>query len=464
MRVSNQIIISQNEPYYNDILAYAKEKLTIPNPEYAKKVRMGFYLGNTPKTLSLYQTFGDNLILPYGELKNILALFPNINVINEFPKQPVVDYECSIPLYDYQSLAVEKMVNGCYGILQSKAGSGKTQMGISIISQFKRRSLWICTTRDLLNQSRDRALMYMDKSLIGTITEGKVNIGKGVTFATVQTLSKLDLSQYKDMWDLVIVDECHRVCGSPTQVTMFAKVLNRLAARHKYGLSATVHRADGMINATFALLGDVVYTVPDDAIADKVMRVGVKPIGTGVKISRECLNTDGTLNYAKLINYLCECSTRNILIRDSIVNESGKSCLILSDRLCHLETLLNLLPPKLKDKAVMISGKMTTKKGKAEREQAIEDMRTGAKKYLFATYSLAKEGLDIPCLERLFLTTNQKDFAVITQSIGRIARTHDGKADPIVYDFVDNIGYLVKSYKKRCTTYRKNDCYFVEDV
>jgi superfamily II DNA or RNA helicase len=117
----------------------------------------------------------------------------------------------------------------------------------------------------------------------------------------------------------------------------------------------------------------------------------------------------------------------------------------------------------VKDKAVMISGKMTTKKGKAEREQAIEDMRTGEKKYLFATYSLAKEGLDVPRLERLFLTTNQKDYAVITQSIGRVARTFEGKADPIVYDFVDDIGYLVKSYKKRCSTYKKNNCYFVED-
>jgi superfamily II DNA or RNA helicase len=117
----------------------------------------------------------------------------------------------------------------------------------------------------------------------------------------------------------------------------------------------------------------------------------------------------------------------------------------------------------MKDKATMISGKMTTKKGKAEREQALEDMRTGKKKYLFATYSLAKEGLDIPCLERLFMTTPQKDYAVITQSIGRIARTHEGKADPICYDFVDDIRYLVKSYKKRCTTYKKNDCYFMEE-
>ena len=64
---------------------------------------------------------------------------------------------------------------------------------------------------------------------------------------------------------------------------------------------------------------------------------------------------------------------------------------------------------------------------------------------------------------QLFLPGNAiKQEALAGQKVGRIARTFEGKADPIAYDFVDNIGYLVKSYKKRCSTYRKNGCYFVE--
>ena len=459
-----QVTISNNIRIENpstEIISWCQAHLKLSNPEYAKKARMGFYLGNTPKFLYLYEVHGDEIILPYGTLKQIQPMIKDANVTSDFKPFVSIDYGQPIPLYPYQEKAVKEVKNGYYGILQSKAGSGKTQMGIALIKEYGRRALWLCHTLDLVNQSRERAERYMDKSLIGTITEGKVNIGAGVTFATIQTMCKLDLSQYKDMWDVIIVDECHRVAGTPTQMSMFAKVLNSLSARHKFGLSATVHRADGMIQATFAILGDVVYTVPDEAVADKVMQVGIKPIATGVKISYECLNTDGTLNYAKMINYLCEDAYRCTIIRNHIIGDSDKSCLILSDRLEHLETLMNLLPPHLKEWAVMISGKMTSKKGKAEREQALEDMRTGAKKYLFATYSLAKEGLDIPCLERLFLATPQKDYAVITQSIGRIARTYDGKADPICYDFVDNIGYLAKSYKKRCTTYRKNNCYFI---
>jgi superfamily II DNA or RNA helicase len=244
---------------------------------------------------------------------------------------------------------------------------------------------------------------------------------------------------------------------------MFAKVLNSLSARHKFGLSATVHRADGMIQATFALLGDVVYTVPDEAVADKVMQVGIKPIGTGVKLSHECLNTDGTLNYTKMINYLCDNFDRHLVIHDAIVNEKNHSCLILSDRLEHLERLMALLPPIMQPYAVMISGKMTSKKGKAEREQALEDMRTGKKKYLFATYSLAREGLDIPRLERLFMASPVKDYAVVTQSIGRIARTFEGKSNPICYDFIDQIGYTEKMFKHRLRHYKKGGCYICEE-
>lgn len=461
--VSNTLTI---ENPTQEALMWCKNNLTIANPEYAKKVRMHFWVGDTPSKLSLYEQEGNNLILPFGTLRTLPdCIAKESTFTSSFPAPVSVVYGgVDVPLYDYQKDAVEAVYKAQYGILQSPAGSGKTQMGIALVKKYGKRALWLTHTLDLLRQSKERAERYVDKSLIGTVTEGKVNIGKGITFATIQTMCKLDLLRYRDLWDVIIVDECHRCSGTPTAMTQFYKVLNNLAARHKIGLSATVHRSDGMIEATYALLGHVVYTVPDEAVGDKIMKVGILPVGTGVEIDRSCLNTDGTLNYTKLISYLCNCKIRNDAIRACIVSEFRHSCLILSDRLEHLEFLMNTLPDFMRGKAVMVSGKMTSKKGKADREKAIEDMRSGKKKYLFATYALAKEGLDIPCLERLFLITPQKDYAVVTQSIGRIARVHEGKADPIAYDFVDNIAYLVKSYKKRCTTYRKNGCYFIEEV
>lgn len=459
IEVSNTL--SVNNPT-KELMTWCKKNLVIANPEYAKKARMNLWLGNTPKMLYLYEIRGDTLVLPFGVLRSLpKSITDKALFVSEFATPIEVDYDTSVPLYDYQEEAVNAMIAAKYGILQSAAGSGKTQMGIALAVKLKRRTLWLCHTLDLIRQSKERAELYMSEDLIGTITEGKVSLGKGITFATIQTMCKLDLPQYRDYWDCIITDEVHRVSGSPTAVTQYQMVLNSLSARHKYGLSATVHRADGMIQATYALVGKVAYQVPDEAVADKIMKVGIYPVGTGIEISREALNTDGTLNYTKLITYLTGNRTRNELIASCI---ERRPSLILSDRLNHLEELMSLLPEDMQRDAVMVSGKMTSKAGKAKREQAISDMRSGRKKYLFATYSLAKEGLDIPCLERLYLATPQKDYAIVTQSIGRIARTFEGKADPITYDFVDNIGYLVKSYKKRCSTYRKNGCYFVEGV
>lgn len=459
MTVGNQLRIQEPTA---DLLDWCKKNMVLANPDYAKKVRMHLWLGNTPQKLYLMQWDGDTLVLPYGCLNTVLSM-GECEVINDLPVPKEVDFGCSVPLYDYQEAAKEAMLKAYYGILQSPAGSGKTQVGIALAAALGRKTLWLTHTRDLLSQSKNRAEQYMSPSLTGTITEGRVQIGKAITFATVQTMCNLDLGRYRDVWDCIIVDECHRVAGTPTSVTQFSKVLNSLAARHKYGLSATVHRADGMIAATYALLGQIAYQVPDAAVAEKVMTVSVLPRPTHQGLSREFLDTDGTIIYAKLVNFLADRYDRNELIAADLVENRDHYNLILSDRLSHLEYLMKHLPHDLRDQAVMVDGKMTSKKAKAMREQAIEDMRQGRKRYLFATYSLAKEGLDIPRLDRLYLATPQKDYAVITQSIGRIARTFKGKAEPVVYDYVDEgIQYLVRSYKKRCATYRKCGCKFIE--
>lgn len=463
--ISNQITVK--EPTL-EILAWCRSHLRIRNPEYIKKKRMGFYLGNTPEYLTLYQMDGEDLILPCGCLSAIADRMDDDEdtISDQFKVPQRVAFNCDIPLYDYQEKAVEEVRWHNFGILQSPAGSGKTQMGLALASRLGRKTLWLTHTKDLLTQSKQRAEQYMEPSLLGTITEGRVQIGKAITFATVQTLSVLDLQLYRDEWDVIIVDECHHVAGTPTAVTQFSKVLNNLAARHKYGLSATVHRSDGLIRATYALLGEIVYEVPEEAVEDKIMKVAVLAKGTGTIITRDCLNWDGTIVYAKLISHLTQDGRRSKIILQDIVDEfeDGHASLVLSERLDHLSSLMAALPSEAKAQAVMVSGKMTTKKGKAERERAVEDMRSGKKKILFATYALAKEGLDIPCLDRLFFATPQKDYAVITQSIGRIARTFPGKGEPVCFDYVDNIQYLVKSFKRRCTVYRKAGCRFIEEV
>lgn len=438
---------------------WCSENLIIPNPEYADRKRRGIWTGNTPQYLWLYRVDGSDLLLPVGMGKQVGEFLEKDDRVSvQLADNGLLEYKARIPLYDYQKPAVEAMKGQSCGILQSPCGSGKTQMGIALAAELSRKALWITHTQDLLTQSYDRAAQYFSKKTLGRITAGKVEIGSHMTFATVQTLCKLDLGRYRDCWDVIIVDECHRLAGTPTKVTMFYKVMNSLAARHKYGLSATVHRSDGMICSTFAVLGPVIYRVPDAAVAEKTMKVRVMRRETDTGTSRCCLDTDGTLDYAKLIQYLTDYPERNRMIIEDLTRNREHYNLILSDRLEHLRRLMEMLPEVCREETVMIDGSMTSRRARIAREQAIEDMREGKKHFLFATFSLAKEGLDIPRLDRLYMTTPKKDYAVVTQSIGRIARTFDGKEDAVCYDYVDAIPFCENQWKRRHAHYRKAGC------
>lgn len=223
---------------------WCEKNLRISNPDYIKKARMGFWLGNTPRMLHLYEIRGNELILPFGVLRSLPKEITDNTVFDsEFAPCRTVDFKADVPLYDYQETAVQAMIEAKYGILQSAAGSGKTQMGIAIATRLKRRTLWLCHTLDLVKQSMDRAKQYMSEDLIGTITGGKVNIGEGITFATIQTMCKLDLTQYRDYWDCIITDE---VGGDRTPADFFyADEINKLEDNLKSINANTVKRNYG---------------------------------------------------------------------------------------------------------------------------------------------------------------------------------------------------------------------------
>ena len=452
--ISNEITIIDPT---DEVRQWIYEKMRVPNPEYSNKVKLGLWVGNTPKDLCLYRNSGNSIIIPYGVLKSLFHAFPELRTEKhdcKFAENKPVNYNVDINLYDYQENAVSSLIQSEGGILQSKAGSGKTRMGIAMICRMGKKTLWLTHTNELLNQSYNAAAEFIDKKLLGKISAGKMQIADGITFATVQTLSKADLNALRYEWDMIVTDEVHRACGSATKATMFSKVLNNLAAQYKYGLSATLHRADGLIKCTYALLGGVAHTVPDNVV--NTMRVEIQRRDTGVQISRKCLDTDGTLVYARLINYLAEHPARNELITLNIQELAckGHSIILLSDRVEHLNIIYNMLAKPFKEYAVILHGKVK----KADREIALEQMRNKEKYILLATYQLAKEGLDVPCLDRLLLATPVKDYAIVVQSVGRIARVCDGKGTPVVYDYVDDIGFLEGMWKKRCTSYRKDGC------
>ena len=208
-------------------------------------------MGNISQYYLLYRIDGDKIIIPTGAGHLLRGTYDKSDIALDLADNGRLDYNADIPLYDYQKDAVEAITKVSNGILVAPCGSGKTQMGIALIAKLGRKALWLTHTKDLLKQSYDRAKQYIPEDMLGTITDGKINIANGITFATVQTLSKQDMSMYKYSFDVVVVDECHRASGSMSKVGMFSKVLSGLAARYKYGLSATVHRSDGLIKSTY---------------------------------------------------------------------------------------------------------------------------------------------------------------------------------------------------------------------
>ena len=330
------------------------------------------------------------------------------------------------------------------------AGSGKTQTALEIIARLGLKTLWITHTIDLLNQSYVRAKDNLESAGLGKIANGKINIGTHITFATVQTLKSIDLQSYVDTWDCIIVDECHRVCGTPAKAGMFYKVINKLVARYKYGLTATPYRnAKGTEKAMFSLLGQTIIELNKDVIENRITPAEVVKIDTNFsKIPEECEEADGTIKYAKLTTELSKDVNRNEIILDILKQCKNNYTLVLADRVQQMYYLQEKL-----GYGNVIDGK--TKKD--VRETAIQEIRDGKEKVLFATYGLAKEGLDIPRLDRLILASPHRDKATIVQAIGRIERKFENKNKPICYDLVDKIQYFENMYKNRKSYYKKNN-------
>ena len=253
----------------NDMIKWCRSNLIIDNPDYFKKERMGKWTGNTPKNIFLFETVGTDLYLPFGCLQDLWRQYGRTCSF-----QPVfraierINYHSSINLYSYQERAAEAIFRAKNGVVVMPCGSGKTQTALEAVSRIGGRTLWLTHTQDLMNQSMNRAksCLEIDSKTFGTITGGKVNIGTSMTFATVQTMSKIDLRQYRDAFDVVIVDECHHTIGSPTRVMQFYKVLSSLTARYKIGLTATPKRADGLEKSMFALLGGIICEISKEEV------------------------------------------------------------------------------------------------------------------------------------------------------------------------------------------------------
>ena len=210
IRLSNKLYIEDAPKWLIDWCFY---NLIVKNPDFYKKERMGKWTGNTPREIVLYEKNGNTLILPFGIWsKNFYnqVKAETESITSNITAFKPINYQSSINLYGYQERAVKEALNARNGIIVMPCGAGKTQTALELIARLGMQTLWLTHTQDLLTQSMNRAktCLDVDPKTYGTITAGKVDIGTGITFATVQTMCKIDLEEQKDTWDVVVVDEC----------------------------------------------------------------------------------------------------------------------------------------------------------------------------------------------------------------------------------------------------------------
>ena len=256
-----------------EIQKQIKADLTMDNPEFSKKMRMGIPTWGVQKQIKLYEQDGYWLILPRGYYARLYTILVNAHICIEVTddkrlRLPLISFPRYPLLRDYQEPAVPQAMNWTQGCVIMPCGAGKTETGMAIAASIRQPTLWITHTMDLLKQSMDRAIsrLKLTGDMVGLIQAKNMKIGTHMTFATVQTLAKRDLTEVVNKFGCIIVDEAHLVFKDAAKARMFESVLSQFPAYYRFGLTASEHRSDGLINTMFQIIGPKVYESLKDSI------------------------------------------------------------------------------------------------------------------------------------------------------------------------------------------------------
>lgn len=455
VELGSQIKVNASETCIKAI----KKDLTLKNPAFVKKMAIGLPIWGEPEFIELWKHDSESLIVPRGYFHKLWSYGLTWDNVKDFRvKLPEVSFPIKPKLRSYQDPALNKAIDWQQGVVMMPCGSGKTETAMGIIAGLGQPTLWVAHTIDLLSQSMDRAEKRLGLSgkQLGVIQGTTQEIGTHITFATVQTLSRRDLSKIVNRFGCIIIDECHLVFADARKARMFESVISQFPAYYRFGLTASEFRSDGLIETMFHILGPKIHEVNQSDLnnAGNVVVPEVEFIET--QFTYAVPEEDEMMNVQKLIvemrnDYYRQQLLKNIL-QDDI--KKGDYCICLGDSLEHLEGLKEFLD-KLGRTTAYINGK-TPKK---QREKIMSEMRAGSYQYLFATYSLAKLGLDIPRLNKLVFATPKRDKTSIQQAVGRIMRPFEGKLPGKVYDLWDKGVNACKYWAyDRARVYKKLGC------
>ena len=300
----------------------------------------------------------------------------------------------SFALRDYQTDAVDAFyqsgsVTGGSGIIVLPCGSGKTIIGLGIITQVASQTLIITTNNVSVHQWRSEILhkTTLREDQIGEFTGITKNI-KPVTITTYQMLThrRNKDAPMKNMalfsagnWGLIIYDEVHTLPAPVFRAT------TEIQARRRLGLTATLVREDGKEDEVFALIGPKRYDVPWKTLESRGYIA--EAICTEYRLP---LPPDEELKYAyatkrQRFRIASENSAKRNLVDELISNHAQDSILVIGQYIDQLEMIAKSLNLPL----------ITGKTKHAEREILYAQFRDGALPVLTVS-KVANFAVDLP--------------------------------------------------------------------
>ena len=413
-------------------------KFSFDNPKFLENQRLGFSNYSTNRTIDLYQENGAGVTFPRGLIGDLFQTVPNIMVDDQTTTNPIEFPESKIELRPYQQTALASMMERNQGILVMPPGAGKTVSAIEAVIKRGQKTLILVHTKDLKSQWLDRFQKFTSMAP-GVIDDSHFDTKHPVIIGMVQSLTGKRLTEdFLNSFGCLVLDEAHHVAAAT-----FDRLVNQFPARYRYALTATPKRRDGLTFMLHGVFGPILHEVERDELFSENQII--KPVIRAVLTNSYMADCP---DYRSLLDYVKNDAARNQLILKHLIREAdaGHSCLILSERVSHIKALSLIFSTLC---SAVRSEVLTGKVPKAERTRILQDAEEGKIKVLFAT-KLADEGLDIPRLDRLFLTCPVRSANKVTQQVGRIMRKFSGKTDAVVYDFVDrNMGLAWSQWSTR---------------
>lgn len=441
--VSNTIQLEENQ-LPKSLKERIELDLTFTNPLYQQQLLFSKRRPTAPKHIYAYEKKSSLLLLPRGYLDQ-LQLLLDINkvkykIVDEAVSLSKVHVKPDVKLRDYQEKAINALLKSEQGGLVAPCGAGKTIMMLGLMAKIEQPTLWIVHKLSLANEVIEKACNFygFTNEEIGFIGNGKFKVGKRLTIGIIQTLSRRDLTEIKDKFGLILVDEAHHL---PAET--FYKTINQFPAKYRYWCTATPDREDDLTNMLYYGGGPILHTVE---------RHELPTITPDVIVFKTSFN-QVIENHTKTVKAMVQDENRNRVIVDTISKEikTGNFHLVLSQRIDHLEILQEILQD--------LHPQLTIEVFHSNTKNGIEVMRRAKNKeidILLATSQIAQEGLDIPHLNRLYLVTPKKATGTVEQEVGRIMRPSECKKDAIVYDFWDYRCPMVsKQFWNRRKVYHK---------